>query len=124
LARLKAKTAHVQDSLTIEAQERQSVAQFEKHPGPSETLLTRVCRDNSECLDLAQDPLVLRAPLDRLSAPPAVRAGGFPGHAQAQILPRPEKRDRFRTDRDRLTIPRVASGSRVASPDRKSAKAA
>jgi hypothetical protein len=60
LAGLQANLARIQGSATTEAQYRQAVSQFEKHPDPPGTLLTWVCRDNTEYLDLVQDRLVLR----------------------------------------------------------------
>jgi len=59
LAGLKANLARIQGSATTEAQYRQAVSQFEKHSDPPGTLLTWVCRDNTEYLDLVQDRLVL-----------------------------------------------------------------
>jgi hypothetical protein len=59
LAGLKANLSRIQGSATTEVQYRQAVSQFEKHPDPPGTLLTWVCRDNTEYLDLVQDRLVL-----------------------------------------------------------------
>jgi len=60
LAGLQANLARIQGSSTTEAQYRQAVSQFEKHPDPPGTPLTWVCRDNTEYLDPVQDRLVLR----------------------------------------------------------------
>jgi hypothetical protein len=59
LAGLKANLSHLQRSATTDAQYRQAVSQFERHPEPPGTLLRWVCRDNMNYLDLAQDPLVM-----------------------------------------------------------------
>jgi len=60
LAGLKANTARIQGSTTTDAQYRQAVSQFERHPVPPGTLLSWVCRGKPEYLDLEQDRLVLR----------------------------------------------------------------
>jgi hypothetical protein len=59
LAGLKTNLSRIQGSATTEAQYRQAVSQFEKHPEPPGTLLSWVCRDSTDYLDLAQDRLVL-----------------------------------------------------------------
>jgi hypothetical protein len=59
LAGLRANLSRLQGSATTDAQYRQAVSQFERHPDPPGTLLTWVCRTNVEYLDLAQDRLVL-----------------------------------------------------------------
>ena len=60
LAGLKANIARIQRSTTTDAQYRMAVAEFAKHPELPGTMLTWVCRDNTEYLDLAQDRLALR----------------------------------------------------------------
>lgn len=60
LAGLKANMARIRRSTTNEAQYRLAVSQFEKHPEPPGPLLTWVCRDNTDHLDLVHDRLVLR----------------------------------------------------------------
>jgi len=59
LAGLKANLSRLQRSTTTDAQYRQAVSQFEKHPEPPGTLLRWVCRHNMDYLDLTQDPLVM-----------------------------------------------------------------
>jgi len=59
LAGLEANMSRIQNSTTTEAQYRVAVSQFEKHSEPPGTLLTWVCRGDTDYLDLAQDPLVL-----------------------------------------------------------------
>ena len=59
LAGLKANMARIQGSATSDAQYRQAVSQFSKRPVPPGPLLTWVCRENEDYLDLEQDPLVL-----------------------------------------------------------------
>jgi hypothetical protein len=51
--------SRIQGSATTDAQSRQAIAQFERHSGPPGTLLAWVCWDNTEYLNLAQDPLLL-----------------------------------------------------------------
>ena len=59
LAGLKANLSRLQRSTTTDAQYRQAVSQYEKHPEPPGTLLRWVCRHNMDYLDLAQDRLVM-----------------------------------------------------------------
>jgi hypothetical protein len=59
LAGLKANMARIQGSATTDAQYHQAVSQFRKRPVPPGPLLTWVCRENEDYLDLEQDPLVL-----------------------------------------------------------------
>jgi len=59
LAGLEANMSRIQGSTTSEAQYRVAVSQFKKHPEPPGTLLTWVCRGDTDYLDLALDPLVL-----------------------------------------------------------------
>jgi hypothetical protein len=59
LAGLRANLSRLQGSATTDAQYRQAVSQFERHPDPPGTLLTWVCRTNVEYLDLAHDRLLL-----------------------------------------------------------------
>jgi hypothetical protein len=59
LAGLKANLSRLQRSATTDAQYRQAVSQFERHPDPPGTLLRWVCRDSVDSLDPAQDPLVM-----------------------------------------------------------------
>ena len=60
LAGLKANMARIRRSTTNEAQYRLAVSQFGKRPEPPGTLLTWVCRGNTDHLDLMHDRLVLR----------------------------------------------------------------
>jgi hypothetical protein len=59
LAGLKASLSRLQRSATTDAQYRQAVTQFERHPEPLGTLLRWVCQDSVDSLDLAQDPLIM-----------------------------------------------------------------
>lgn len=59
LAGLKANMARIQRSTTSDAHYRQAVSQFKKRPVPPGTLLTWVCREDADYLDLARNPLVL-----------------------------------------------------------------
>jgi len=59
VAALKANMSRIQGLATTDAQYRQAVSQFERHPEPPGTLLAWVCQDNTEYLDLARDRLVL-----------------------------------------------------------------
>ena len=59
LAGLKANLARIQNSATTEAQYHQAVAHFKKRPEPPGPLLTWVCREDTDFLDLTHDPLVL-----------------------------------------------------------------
>ena len=45
--------------MTSEAQYRLAASQFEEHPVPPGTLLTRACQGNTGHLDLVHDRLVL-----------------------------------------------------------------
>lgn len=61
---LKANMARIQASSTTDTQYRQAVSSFARRPDPPGTMLTWVCRNNTDYLDLAEDPLMLRpAPL-------------------------------------------------------------
>ena len=57
---LKANMARIQASTTTDAQYRQAVSSFAQRPDPPGTMLTWVCRNNPDYLDLAEDPLTLR----------------------------------------------------------------
>lgn len=59
LAGLKANMARIEASTTSEAQYQLVMSQFEKRPEPPGTLLTWVCRGNTNHLDLAHDRLEL-----------------------------------------------------------------
>jgi len=59
LAGLKANMARIKASTTSEAQYHLAVSQFEKRPEPPGTLLTWVCRGNTDHLDLVHDRLLL-----------------------------------------------------------------
>jgi hypothetical protein len=59
LAGLKANLSRLQQSATTDAQYRQAVSQFERHPDPPGPLLRWVCRDSMDSLDPAQDPLIM-----------------------------------------------------------------
>ncbi len=59
LAGLEASLSRLQRSATTDAQYRQAISQFERHPDPPGTLLRWVCRDSQDALDPAQDPLVM-----------------------------------------------------------------
>jgi len=59
LAGLKTNMARIEASTTSEAQYRLAVSQFVKRPEPPGTLLTWVCRGNTNHLDLVHDRLVL-----------------------------------------------------------------
>ena len=59
LAGLKTNLSRIQGSMTTDAQYRQAVSQFAMRPEPPGTLLTWVCRNDPEYLDLTQDRLVL-----------------------------------------------------------------
>ena len=59
LAGLKANMTRIQESTTSDAQYHQAVSQFRKRPEPPGTLLTWVCQEDTDYLDLTQDPLVL-----------------------------------------------------------------
>jgi hypothetical protein len=60
LAGLKANIHRIRGSATTDAQYRQAVAQFRRRPEPPGTLLSWVCQDRPEYLNLEQDRLVLR----------------------------------------------------------------
>jgi hypothetical protein len=57
---LKANMARIQSSTTTDAQYRQAVSSFAQRPDPPGTMLTWVCRNDPDYLDLAEDPLTLR----------------------------------------------------------------
>jgi hypothetical protein len=57
---LKANMARIQASTTTDTQYRQAVSSFARRPDPPGTMLTWVCRNNPDYLDLAEDPLTLR----------------------------------------------------------------
>jgi hypothetical protein len=57
---LKANMARIQASTTTDAQYRLAVSSFAQRPDPPGTMLTWVCRNNPDYLDLAEDPLTLR----------------------------------------------------------------
>jgi len=59
LAGLRTSLPRIQRSTTTETQYRKAVAQFERNPDPAGTLLTWVCWDNVEYLDLTKDRLDL-----------------------------------------------------------------
>jgi hypothetical protein len=61
LSGLKANLSRIRRSTTTEAQYSMAVAQFEKAPDPPGTMLTWVCRDNPDYLDISADRLVLSA---------------------------------------------------------------
>lgn len=57
---LKANMARIQASITTDTQYRQVVSSFARRPDPPGTTFTWVCRNNTDYLDLANDPLMLR----------------------------------------------------------------
>ena len=57
---LKANMARIQASTTTDAQYHLAVSLFAQRPDPPGTMLTWVCRNNPDYLDLAEDPLTLR----------------------------------------------------------------
>jgi hypothetical protein len=57
---LKANMARIQASITTDTPYRQAVSSFARRPDPPGTMLTWVCRNNTDYLDLAEDPLMLR----------------------------------------------------------------
>ncbi len=59
LAGLKANLSRLQRSATTDAQYRQAVSQFERHPDPPGILLRWFSRDNVDPLDPAQDRLIM-----------------------------------------------------------------
>lgn len=59
LVGLKTNLPHIQDARTTEVQYRQALASFERNPQPAGSLLTWVCRDHAEYLDLTEDRLDL-----------------------------------------------------------------
>jgi len=52
--------ARIQASTTTDTQYRLAVSSFAQRPEPPGTMLTWVCRNNPDYLDLAEDPLTLR----------------------------------------------------------------
>ena len=57
LCGLETNLPRIRRSTTTEAQYRQAISSFAKHPQPPGVLLHWVCRDNVACLDLAEDRL-------------------------------------------------------------------
>ena len=57
---LKANMARIQASTTTDAQYRLATSSFARRRDPPGTMLTWVCRNNADYLDLAEDPLTLR----------------------------------------------------------------
>src|SRR5450755_2856627 len=57
LCGLETNLPRIRRSTTTEAQYRQAISSFAKHPQPPGVLLHWVCRDNVACLDLADDRL-------------------------------------------------------------------
>jgi hypothetical protein len=64
LAGLKTNLPRIQRATTTEAQYRQAVAQFEKNPNPPGIVMSWVCRDNVEYLDLTKQRLELTPKAD------------------------------------------------------------
>ena len=50
--------ARIQASTTTDAQYRLAISSFARCPDPPGTMLTWVCRNNADYLDLAEDPLM------------------------------------------------------------------
>src|ERR1019366_7704994 len=57
---LKANMVRIQASTTTDTQYRLAVSSFAQRSDPPGTMLTWVCRNNADYLDLAEDPLTLR----------------------------------------------------------------
>jgi hypothetical protein len=60
LAGLQANLSRIQQSATSEAQYRAEVEQFSTNPEPSGILLTWVCQDQPDALNIATDRLILK----------------------------------------------------------------
>lgn len=72
MAGLKANLHRMQGSTTTQAQYRKLVAQFNRNPDPPGRLLSWVCHDNIDCLNVAGDPLDM-TPSGQGDAPPKQR---------------------------------------------------